>query len=119
MPAKKKVVKKKTPVKRTSSNKTDLLIESSVNLQKTILAMVESTNALNKKVDAMVTLFDRAAGNIDKIKEGETRNVENLARRLNSVVHQNKDLARGLILLEEYVRKRGERELEPKEIPEE
>jgi hypothetical protein len=118
MPAKKKAVNKKTSVKRTVSNKNDLLIESSVDLQRTILALVESNNALNKKIDTMVNLFDRAAGNIDKIKEGETRNVENLARRLNSVVNQNKDLAHGLVLLEEYVRKRGERELEPKEIPE-
>ena len=118
MPAKKKTVKKKTSVKKVSSTKTDLLVESSVDLQRTILALVESNNALNKKIDTMVNLFDRAAGNIDKIKEGETRNVENLARRLNSVVNQNKDLAHGLVLLEEYVRKRGERELEPKEIPE-
>ncbi len=119
MPAKKKTTKRKTSVKKVSPNKADMLIESSVNLQKTILALVESNNALNKKIESMVQLFDRAAGNIDKIKEGETKNVENLARRLNSVVQQNKDLARGLVLLEEYVRKRGEAESEPKEIPEE
>jgi len=118
MPAKKKTVGRKTPVKRAVSSKTDLLIENSINLQKTMLTLIESTNNLNKRVDSMVGLFETAAGNVDKIKEGESRNVDALARRLNGIIQQNKDLARGLVLLEEYVRKRSERELETKELPE-
>ena len=111
-------VKKKTSVKSVGSSKTDLLIENSINLQKTMLTLVESTNNLNKRVDSMVGLFEKAAGNVDKIKDGESRNVDALARRLNGIIQQNKDLARGLVLLEEYVRKKGERELEMKELPE-
>ena len=118
MPVKKKAVKKKTSVKSVGSSKTDLLIENSINLQKTMLTLVESTNNLNKRVDSMVGLFEKAAGNVDKIKDGESRNVDALARRLNGIIQQNKDLARGLVLLEEYVRKKGERELEMKELPE-
>jgi len=102
---KKEVVKKQTPSKPVQNNNVNLLIKNSINLQKTVLTLVESTNNLTRKVGGLVNLFEEAAKNIDKIKEVESKDVELLSQRLREVVTQNKDLANALVLLEENIRK--------------
>ena len=92
-------------MKKTASDNITLLIKNSINLQKTVLNLAESTNGLTKRIDSLLNLFGEAARNMDKIKESESRDVELLAKKLREVIGQNKDLAHALVLLEENMRK--------------
>jgi len=84
------VVKKKSePIKPVSSNK-DLL---------------DSMDKLVKRIDRMVGMFEEASKHVDEVESTEAR-VRTLADKLDELVEQNKAVARGLLLLEKYVRGR-------------
>ncbi|MBI2499854.1 hypothetical protein HYV88_06430 [Candidatus Woesearchaeota archaeon] len=75
------------------------LVKHNVELLKKNADLVTSVNNLIKKVDELVEIFKKAAQNIEK---GEVR--EPLARKLTDLLEQNKRIARGLLLLEKFVR---------------
>ncbi|MEK6952961.1 MAG: hypothetical protein AABX29_08160 [Nanoarchaeota archaeon] len=75
------------------------LVKHNVELLKKNADLVTSVNNLTKKVDELVEIFKKAAQNIEK---GEVR--EPLARKLTDLLEQNKRIARGLLLLEKFVR---------------
>ncbi len=77
----------------------DQLIKNNVELLKKNADLIISINNLTKKVDELVEIFKKAAQNIEK---GEIR--EPLARKLTDLLEQNKRIARGLLLLEKFVR---------------
>lgn len=84
------------------TTKQDIINELSkfnVELMKKNTDLVSSVNNLTKKVDELVEIFKKAAQNIEK---GEVR--EPLARKLTDLLEQNKRIARGLLLLEKFVR---------------
>lgn len=68
-------------------------------MQKKSADLLISMDKLTKKVDNLIEIFKKAAEHIEK---GEIK--EPLARRLTDLLEQNKKIARGLILLERYVR---------------
>jgi len=80
----------------------DKLVESSLELQKISLRLVESNNNLTKKIDSLVSLFEEAARNMST---GGSEQIHALNRKINELVTQNKQLARGLVLMEEKIRK--------------
>tara|TARA_Y100000310_G_scaffold337498_1_gene424703 strand:- start:631 stop:1002 length:372 start_codon:yes stop_codon:yes gene_type:complete len=121
MPAKKKPVKKKTTSTRTSrsldTKKLELLIDNTVVLQKAVVSLVESNNKLNGRIGSLLGLFENASKSIDRIKEVESKEVEELAKKLEEVVRQNQDLAQGFVTLEKYVKAaRGDIQLNPKPL---
>ena len=75
------------------------LIENNILLQKKTTELITSVNELSKKIDKMLSLFETAAKSIE---HGEIE--EPLAKKLESLIDQNKIIARGLLLLEKYVR---------------
>ncbi|HLD03130.1 MAG TPA: hypothetical protein VJC07_05535 [Candidatus Nanoarchaeia archaeon] len=75
------------------------LMKSSIDLQDKNIQLIDSVSKLTKKVDELLTVFEEAARNIEK---GEVE--EPLARKLNVLLEQNKAVARGLVLIEKYVR---------------
>lgn len=77
----------------------DQLVKNSVDMQKKSADLLISMDKLTKKVDNLIEIFKKAAEHIEK---GEIK--EPLARRLTDLLEQNKKIARGLILLERYVR---------------
>ena len=93
------------PVTKKNIDNLQLLIDNGVSLQKVTLSLVESTKMLSERIDKLVGLFEEATKQItsgseeDKIKE--------LGLKIEGLVQQNKDIARGLVLLEDYVRGSG------------
>ncbi|HLD15951.1 MAG TPA: hypothetical protein VJB94_05240 [Candidatus Nanoarchaeia archaeon] len=78
---------------------TDSLIQSSIALQKKTAELLETILKLNKRIDKLLDVFESAAKAIEK---GEVE--EPLAKKLEVLLDQNKNIARGLMLLERYVK---------------
>ena len=83
------------------------LIEISILSQQTNLTLIKSMSELSKRVDKLVTMFEKAANNVGDIKAVTQEEVEDVARRVQEVVQQNRDLAEGLPNLDGYVRRRN------------
>ena len=81
------------------------LIEVSILSQKTNLALAKSVNDLTVKVDGMVSMFEKAAEGVGDIRDVTKEEVNQVAKQLQDVVKQNKDLAEGLLALDGYVRR--------------
>ena len=79
----------------------DELIKNNVSLQKASLDLIESVNKLTERIDRLLSLFEEAAKNIEK-----TELKEPLAEKLNELLEQNKVIARGLVLIEKYIREK-------------
>ena len=77
----------------------DQLMKNNVEMQKKTADLLVSVNNLTKKMDELVEIFKKAAEHIEK---GEIK--EPLARKLAELLEQNKKIARGLLLLERFVR---------------
>ena len=78
------------------------LIKTNISLEKKIVELLSSINSLTKRVDQMVDIFSKAAQSIEK---GDVK--EPLANKLTELLEQNKKIARGLLLLERYVKERS------------
>lgn len=102
-------------IKMPKSSKQDIinhLVDSNVKLQEKLVDMVNSINKLTKRIDTMVEIFEEAAKNV------KTDSNEPLRRKLEELLEQNKNIARGLILLEKYVRDKSSfSNLPPKPLP--
>ncbi len=111
MPAKKvekKIIVKEDAAKkkfvRKSSTKEEIinqLMQSNLALQDKTADMIHAMKELTKRMDMMVALFEEAAS---QIKSGTD---EPLMKKLEELLDQNKTIAKGLILLEKYVRERA------------
>ena len=89
----------KSSTRVSKQNIIDQLTDNNVQLMKKNAELIISMNNLTKKIDNLVDIFKKAAENIEK---GEIR--EPLARKLTDLLEQNKRIARGLLLLEQFVR---------------
>lgn len=77
------------------------LIEYNIALQNKTAELVSNMGQLTKRIDTMVSLFEEAA---KSIRAGTD---EPLMKRLSELLDQNKNIARGLILLEKYIKDRS------------
>lgn len=84
---------------QSSKSAQSQLIENNILLQKKTTELITSVNELSKKIDKMLSLFEAAAKSIE---QGEVE--EPLAKKIEALLDQNKTIARGLILVERYVR---------------
>lgn len=91
------------------------LAENNLALQEKTAELITSIKGLTKKIDDMVKIFEEAAKHI---KEGTDRP---LMEKLQGLLEQNKTIAKGLILLEKYVREKsamgGGSPFQPKPLP--
>ncbi|MBL7100553.1 MAG: hypothetical protein ISS23_01215 [Nanoarchaeota archaeon] len=90
------------------------LAENNLALQGKTADLILSVKELTKKIDDMVKIFEEAAKHI---KEGTDKP---LMEKLQSLLEQNKTIAKGLILLEKYVREKsamGMPQFQPKPLP--
>ncbi len=87
------------PTAVVSKNIVQDLVNQNVALQKVAVELAEQSKQLTSRTDRLLSLFEEAAKNIEK---GEIK--EPLAKQLESLLEQNKIIARGLVLLEKYVR---------------
>ncbi len=85
----------------TKQNIIDQLVKNNVILQQKSADLLQNMNTLNKNMTNLVNIFQKAAENIDKGDEKEP-----LTFKLQQLLDQNKQLARGLLLLEQYIKQR-------------
>ncbi len=65
--------------------------------------LVNSVNKLVMRIDHLVELFEEASKHVAEAESAEVKIAE-LSQRLDALLEQNKSIAKGLILLEKYVR---------------
>jgi len=75
--------------------------------------LIEHIEKLTHRVDKLVTIFEEASKHVGEIETNEAK-INSLATKLESLLEQNKVIAKGLIMLEKYVR--GKIELESTRI---
>ena len=83
------------------------LAESSLKIQSKSVDLISSMEKLTKRIDTMVSLFEEASKHVGEAETTEQR-INELTNKLESLLEQNKSIARGLILLEKYVRGKTE-----------
>ncbi len=86
------VFKKEGAVKVSSENDTKRLIQS--------------MESLTDRVDKLISLFEEASKHVSDAESTESK-VASLANKLDALIEQNKAIAKGLMLLEKYVRGRS------------
>ncbi|MCD4666459.1 hypothetical protein K8R47_01465 [archaeon] len=82
------------------------LIDNNVKLQKNNIELLHTMKELTTKVDKLVTIFDEASKHV--LEVGEDKRILELTDKLGELLDQNKTIAKGLVMLEKYVRDRSE-----------
>lgn len=79
----------------------DKLIENNIMLQHKLADLLGSIKELSTKIDEMLTLFKEAG---EHIKSGKYE--DPLLNKLDDLLEQNKNIAKGLLMLEKYIREK-------------
>ncbi|MBU2496482.1 MAG: hypothetical protein KJ767_00285 [Nanoarchaeota archaeon] len=96
-----------------------LLLENNINLQKKIVDLTISTDELNKKMSRLLSLIEKASESFSEGAPESELGTATVVNRMEELIRQNKTIARGLILLEKYVRDNvDKKEGEFKPLPE-
>ncbi|MEK6839415.1 MAG: hypothetical protein AABX72_00600 [Nanoarchaeota archaeon] len=85
-----------------SKNFVDELVKNNITLQKATIELIDAVNRMTDRTDRILSLFEEAAKNIEMADIKEP-----LGKQLETLLEQNKAIARGLVLLERYVREKG------------
>ena len=80
------------------------LIENTTLLQKKDAELMVSVKHLVDRIDRMLNVFDEASKHVMEVSED--KRVAELSDKLEELLEQNKTIAKGLLMLEQYVRKR-------------
>src|SRR3989344_2305971 len=81
------------------------LIENTTLLQKKDAELMVSVKHLVDRIDRMLNVFDEASKHVMEVSED--KRVAELSDKLEELLEQNKTIAKGLLMLEQYVRKRS------------
>jgi hypothetical protein len=79
------------------------LKEHNVTLLKKNIELIEATTELNKRVDKLISIFEKASEKVNEVETAD-KGVIDLTNKLESLLEQNRVIAKGLIMLEKYVR---------------
>lgn len=106
----KKRVKNTAIVKKTDSNVNKALVENFVNLQKALTNLAVKFDNLSDQISKLLQLFEISAKSFaEKYKSGTGEEVSKdteLLDRLDTLLDQNKTIAKGLTLMEEKLREK-------------
>ncbi len=92
---------KKTSKRMSKEAMIKELISMNLTLQQKNTELIGAMSKLTSKITTMVSLFEQAAKDI---KQGTD---EPLMKKLEGLLEQNRNIARGLLLLEKYVREKA------------
>lgn len=113
MVTKKKVIKKSSSKKTSTEKLAESLAENNIILQKKLVDSIGATNELIKSThklfeqnSEMLKIFKEASKHINDI-DVKDESLRPMFRRLDDLLEQNKTIARGLLMLEKYVRDRA------------
>ena len=82
------------------------LIENNLILQKKETELMVNVNQLVKRIDRMLNVFEEASKHVMEV--GEEKKIIELADKLEELLNQNKNIAKGLIMLEQYVKTKSQ-----------
>ncbi len=113
MPKRGKRTTRKAAAPKGYARTIELLVENNVSLQKKMVDLTTSIDTMNKKVGRLLHLIEQASEEFTKggRVEKESKNLSEtaLVDKLEGLINQNKTIARGLLLLEKYVREKSGR----------
>lgn len=96
-----------------SKGTTELLLENTIALQKTLAGLAVELKALNKKISDILSIFEEASLAFKEAKEkgmgageAEVTVPQELIDKIDALVEQNRTIAKGLLLLEKAVREK-------------
>jgi len=108
-----KIVEKKTSEKKnkmTAKEREELLIENFVGLQHAMTNMSIKFGLLSDNISKLLQVFEEAAKNTLSGGKGDN---EDLLNKIDSLLNQNKTIAKGLVLMESKLRGRTEESPRP------
>ena len=80
--------------------------------------LIDSMSKLTNRVDKLVSMFSEASKHVTEIESTEEK-VRALSTKLEDLLEQNKTIAKGLIMLDKYVRgQSGPTSVAPKNLSE-
>jgi len=106
-----KKVEKKIPSKKkmTAREREELLIENFVGLQHAMTNLSVKFGSLSENITKLLQVFEEAAKNF--ISGGKSDD-KDMLKKINSLLDQNKTIAKGLVLMEGKLRGRTETEIQ-------
>ncbi|MDD5132994.1 MAG: hypothetical protein PHD81_03325 [Candidatus Nanoarchaeia archaeon] len=81
------------------------LITNTTMFQSKTVDLISQMSDLTRRMDRMLALFEDAAKHVSETRTTDEQ-INALAGKLEALLEQNKNVARGLLLLEQYVRGR-------------
>ena len=113
-----KTIEKKKPVKKkmTAREREELLIDNFVGLQHAMTNMSIKFGSLSDNLTKLLQVFEEAAKNFISGDKGDDKDMLN---KIDSLLNQNKTIAKGLVLMEGKLRGRSEgpQRPQPSEMP--
>lgn len=97
--------KKPTKKKMTAREREELLIENFVGLQHAMTNMSIKFGGLSDNIGRLLQVFEEAA---KSFAIGGKTNNEDMLKKINSLLDQNKTIAKGLVLMEGALRGKSE-----------
>ena len=98
--------------KMSSSEREQLLIENFVGLQHAMTNLSIKFNALSENIGRLLDVFEEAAKGF--IEGNSKMGDEDMLKKIDSLLEQNKTIARGLVMMEEKLRPRMDMEMKPR-----
>lgn len=114
------VVKRRSPVRSSGEKKMsarereELLIENFVGLQHAMTNMSIKFGALSDNISRLLQVFEESAKNFIS---GEKSDDGDMLKKIDSLLNQNKTIAKGLVLMEGKLRGRSEEPEIPRRTP--
>ena len=108
--APKEVVKKPKEKKMTAREREELLIENFVGLQHAMTNLSIKFGSLSDNMTRLLQVFEEAAKNFVSGGKSEDRD---MLKKINSLLDQNKTIAKGLVLMEGKLRGRADTPTQP------
>lgn len=99
------VIKKPKEKKMTAREREELLIENFVGLQHAMTNLSIKFGSLSDNISRLLQIFEESAKNF---MEGGKPDDQEMLKKINSLLDQNKTIAKGLVLMESKLRGRVE-----------
>ena|SRR3989344_1979799 len=82
------------------------LVQTNVALDKKSVELMEAMHQLTKRIDSLVGIFEEASKHV--LEVGEDKRILDMTDKVEALIKQNEIIAKGLLLLEQYVRSKNQ-----------
>ncbi len=96
--------------KMTAKQREEILIENFVGIQHAMTNLSMKFGALSESITKLLHIFELSAKNFLKEGKGDELNTKEIMGRMDTLLNQNKLLAKGLVALEEKLSGQAEKE---------